>query len=205
MIPVTADDELLASYVANITIAWHAASPDQQQQGRSWYRTAQDLAYVIGDGDIRMGAGLIAALSANKRWELNLTLAKDAAQGDVHGHTKATLDKVRAILCGADPAGILPLDKKTGAFYRCILNPGDPDPVVIDRHAHDIAVGSVYGNQDRGLSSLARYATLSHAYRVAARAIGEIPSIVQAATWVAHVDMLSGTGTRGYRNGRDNG
>jgi hypothetical protein len=205
MIPTTADDTLLARYVQNIITAWHAAAPDQQERGRSWYQTAHDLAYVIGDGDVRMGAGLIAALSANKRWELNVKLARDAAGGDVHGHTEVTLAKVRAILDGADPGDVLPLDKKTGAFYRCILTPDDPDPVTVDRHAHDIAVGTIYGNQDRGLSNLTRYATLAHAYRVAGRAIGEIPSTVQAATWIAHIEKLAGTGTRGPRDGRDNG
>ena len=50
------------------------------------------------------------------------------------------------------------------------------DPVVIDRHAHDVAAGERYGNRNRGLSNVNRYATLALAYRLSARELGEIPS-----------------------------
>jgi hypothetical protein len=205
MIPTTASDEQLEQYVQNICIAWECLTCAQQERGRMWYPVAHQVAAVTGDGDVRTGAGLIAVLSANKRWELNLSLARDAASGNVHGHTGVTLEKVRKILDGTDPLLVLPDGSKTLNFYRCILNPADPDPVVIDRHAHDIAVGEIYGNRDRGLSNLTRYATLAHAYRLAARELGDIPSVVQAGTWTGHVEMLAGTSSRGPREGREKG
>jgi len=189
MIPTTATDAELQQYVDNIVAAYRAATPDQVTRGRQWYRVAHDLAAMIGDGDVRMGAGLLAALSANKRWSANVTLAEDAANGNVHGHTGDTLAKVGKILGGADPTELLPMQVKTGNFYRCIMDPADPDPVVIDRHAHDIAVGERYGQRDRGLSNVNRYATLALAYRLAARKLGVIPSVVQAVTWVRQTEL----------------
>jgi hypothetical protein len=189
MIPTQASDKILAQYVRNIVTAYRAATPAQLARGRQWYRVAHDLAEVIGDGDVRMGAGVLAALSANKRWSANVKLATDASNGRIHGHTADTLGKVRWMLAGANPEDILPMGLKTGNFYRSIVAPNDPDPVCIDRHAHDVAVGERYGNANRGLSNLRRYATLAHAYRVAARQLGELPSTVQAVTWCAQVDQ----------------
>ena len=205
MIPVTASDDQLNQYVENITLAWETLTSDQEQQGRLWYPVAHQIASVIGDGDVRTGAGLLAVLSANKRWELNVSLAHDAASGNVHGHTGTTLEKVRKILDGTDPVLVLPAGLKTGHFFRAILDPSDPDPVVIDRHAHDIAAGEIYGNKERGLSNLTRYATLAHAYRTAARDISVIPGVLQAGTWVRHTQELAGTGTRGPRERREKG
>ncbi|MYT71194.1 hypothetical protein GTY60_16115 [Streptomyces sp. SID8367] len=60
--------------------------------------------------------------------------------------------------------------------------------MVIDRHAHDIAVQEIYGQRDRGLSTQSRYDVLADCYRAAAQEIGELPSIIQAVTWVAHIE-----------------
>jgi hypothetical protein len=193
VIATTATDGELAGYVANIVQAYRSATAGQRARGTCWYQTARDIALVIGDGDARMGAGIIAALSAQRRWEVNCQLATDAANGNVHGQTDAVLAKVRALLAGADPEDILPMALKTGSFYRCITDPADPDPVVIDRHAHDVAVGQRYGNANRGLSNLTRYSTLALAYRLAAREVGQIPSIVQAVTWCRQVDLSQET------------
>lgn len=112
-----------------------------------------------------------------------------ASCGAVHGHTGPVLAKVRAILDGADPAGLLPAALKTGHFYRNIADPADPHPVTVDRHAHDIAAGERYGRRNRGLTCPARYATLADAYRAAAAELGELPSTVQAVTWLAWRQM----------------
>jgi hypothetical protein len=95
-------------------------------------------------------------------------------------------------MSGADPLDVLPDDSKTWHFFRCIFDPADADSVVIDRHAHDIAVGVIYGGADRGISGgpsqRRRYATLAHAYREAARRLDILPQTLQAITWVAHVE-----------------
>lgn len=192
MIPNTATDQQLETYVSNIVSAVQSATPDQIERGTQWYPVAHDLAYVLGDGDIRMGAGLIAALSPLKRWGENVKLAKDASQGHVHGHTGMMLNKAQAILDGADPETILPMWAKTGHFYLNILDPSDPDPVTIDRHAYDVAVGKNNGNASRGLDSKARYAVLALAYRLAARKLGLLPNVTQAIAWVVQIEKGKG-------------
>jgi hypothetical protein len=189
MIPTVATDDELDRYVRNIADAYRAATPGQVARGRQWYPVAHDMALVIGNGDVRKGAGILAALSAQRRWEINVDLAHDAVNGNVHGHVEQVLSKVRAMLEGADPIELLPMQLKTGNFYRCIVSPEDPDPVVIDRHAHDVAVGERYGDRNRGLSNLNRYATLALAYRLAARQLGELPSVVQAVVWCRQIDL----------------
>lgn len=200
MIPVDPSATTRRRYVSNILATYAAATPAQKAKGESWYRTAHDLANIIGDGDARKGAGVLAALSANKSWRLNVRLATDAANGHVHGHTKANLAKVTEILIdGRDPQDVLPMSSKTGHFFRCIADPTDPDPVVIDRHAHDVAVGRTLGDAERGLSSVGRYAALAHAYRTAAARLGILPSELQAVTWVVQTERIAGTSTRGTK------
>lgn len=183
--------ELVASreqLVDNIIAAWYAATPEQLTKGRCWYHNAHMLAIFIADNDALKGAGVLAALSANKRWSDNRKLAADALQGNIHGHVGDALRKTAAIIAGTPPEDILPMDLKTGHFYRCIFNPNDPDAVVIDRHAYDIATAEVNGSKNRGLSKPNRYALIAHCYREAALRLGELPSTVQAVTWVAHVE-----------------
>lgn len=189
MVPVKVDDATREQFVQNIIDAFNDATEDQLQRGRVWYQTAHDIAYMISGGRIREGAGVVAALSANKRWEENVRLAESAyTNGEATGHVKDALRKVEAIMTGTDPEDVLPMGAKTGHFFRCILDPEDPDAVVIDRHAHDVAVGEVYGNENRGLGSKQRYALLAHCYREAALRLKELPSTVQAVTWVRQVE-----------------
>jgi hypothetical protein len=145
---------------------------------------------MIADGNVTMGAGVIAALSAQASWARNQRMAAAAVKGEPVGSTRERLSKVAKIMAGADPVDVLPMDLKTGHFYRCILDPSDPDAVVIDRHAHDLAVGELYGNAPRGLTAT-RYAMLAHCYREAAQRLGELTSTVQAVTWCSHIDATA--------------
>jgi hypothetical protein len=198
VIPLTTSGSTRERYVRNVLTVWESATPEQKQRGRTWYRTAHELAGVIAGGNPRTGAGVIAALSAQKSWTENCRLAQQACQtGLSGGHFPDALAKAAQIASGADPADVLPRERKTGHFFRCIADPADPDAIVIDRHAHDVAVGEVYGNRERGLSAGGRYGLLADCYREAARRLGELPSTVQAVTWVVHTDRIAGTGTRG--------
>ncbi|MEU4726515.1 hypothetical protein AB0G06_43550 [Nonomuraea dietziae] len=168
---------------------WESADFDQESRGRNWYRTANQLATMISDGNTAAGAGVIAALSANKRWTENVKLATRAFEnGEPSGSFGDALRKAARIMAGEDPELVLPMDSKTGHFYRCILDPTDAEAICIDRHAHDIAVGERYGNRDRGLSSKARYALLADVYKRAAKRINVIPQELQAVTWVVWIE-----------------
>ncbi|WP_425584493.1 DUF7178 family protein [Streptomyces levis] len=50
------------------------------------------------------------------------------------------------------------------------------------------SVCEIYGQRDRGLGAVGRYNLLADCYRAAAQEIGEVPSKVQAVTWVAHIE-----------------
>ncbi|MEU2026917.1 hypothetical protein ABZ565_32990 [Streptomyces sp. NPDC016469] len=189
MIPVKSTDKQRASYTKAIVEMWNSATRDQVRRGRMWYPTANELAADIATGDTTKGAGVLAALSANKSWSENCRLARKAFQeGKASGHVSDAVAKANRIMSGTDPAEVLPMHIKTGAFYLSIADPENPETVVIDRHAHDIAVREIYGQRDRGLGAIGRYNTLADCYRRAAYRIGELPSVVQAVTWVAHLE-----------------
>jgi hypothetical protein len=156
---------------------------------------------MIADGDTRMGAGVIAALSANKSWSENTKIATRAlGSGKATGHVKDALLKATRIMNGADPVDVLPMAAKTGNFYRCIIDPTDAHAVCVDRHAHDVAVGRAYGNTERGLSTQRRYDVIADAYRAAAVRVGILPQELQAITWTVQVESLRGIGTRGHNH-----
>lgn len=198
MIPVNPSMSTRRRYAMNIITAYANATEDQKLKGKQWYPVAHDLAEMISGGDVRKGAGVIAALSANKSWSENVKLSARAfASGKATGHTKVMLTKATRIMNGEAPENLLPMDLKTGNFYRCIVNPSDPESVCVDRHAHDVAVGRAYGNEERGLSSKSRYNVIADAYRRAAKHLGMVPCELQAIVWVAQVENLRGVGTRG--------
>lgn len=202
MIPANPSPTTLRRYRDNIIETYGRATDAQKAKGMQWYPVAHDLADMLADGDVRKGAGVIAALSANKSWSENTKIATRAlGSGKATGHVRDALTKATRIMNGADPADVLPMGAKTGNFYRCILDPTDPEPVCVDRHAHDVAVGKAYGNDDRGLSSKGRYAALAGAYRTAAERLGILPQELQAITWVVQVESLRGLGTRGSNHG----
>jgi hypothetical protein len=196
MIKTNPSDSTRRRYIRNIIKVYNQATEDQKRRGREWYPMANQLADFLSEGHVRAGAGVIAALSANKAWDLNQKLAHRAFAGDVGGHTRDNLQKVAKIMAGVDPAEVLPMDLKTGNFYRCILDPTDAEAVCIDRHAHDVAIGSSRGNKDRGLSSKGRYAVLSLAYRNAAAKLGILPSVLQATTWIVWTENQAGVKRR---------
>lgn len=200
MIPIQADDEAREYYVRNIISVWSIASDDEWEQGAHWYEQAHQTARMLADGDVKVGAGLLAALSPQTAWWLNVELACDAYEsGTASRHTRDSCSKANKILAGIDPVDVLPMTRKTGQFYLSILDPDDPEAVCIDRHAYDIAVGIPLGDWNRGLSAHGRYKLIADSYREAARRLEQLPSVVQAVTWLVWRNNLAGVGTRGSR------
>ncbi len=183
-------DADMERYTRNIIRRYHDATDDQLARGQRWYQTAHDVAEMISGGDVVAGAGVLAALSPQTSWDENVKRAARAfVDGKPSGHFGDALRKAARCMAGDDPATVLPMESKTGHFYRCIVDPETEDAVCIDRHAHDVAVGERWGDDaDRGLSSKKRYAIIANAYREAARKLGVSPATVQAVTWVVQVD-----------------
>jgi hypothetical protein len=199
MIPIQASYRTRETYVHNIIRTFQSATPGRLQAGRNWYPQAHEIARIItNDGDVVKGAGVIAALSPQTSWWMNVELATDAFENRVAGrHVRDACRKANRIMAGEDPRTILPMRRKTGQFYLCISDPSDTEPVCVDRHAHDVAVGRAFGGAGRGLGAHGRYSLIAECYREAGHRLGEVPSVVQAVTWVVWRDALAGVGTRG--------
>lgn len=156
------------------------ASVEQHVSGLSWYDRANALAIELA-GDLRTGAGVIAALSPNCSWDQNQKIARLAFETGVAGGTFGDATrKANRILDGEDPDAVLG-GLKVRSFFLNIVDPSDPIPVTIDRHAHSICVGEP---QRKGQKIGKRlYAQLSDEYREAADTLGILPQQVQAVTW----------------------
>lgn len=187
--------------VANIDRVYLAATEAQYARGANWYRTANGIARMIADDDEAVGAGLLAALSPQTAWWLNVELAADAYEtGRPERHLRDACDKASKILAGISPEDVLPMHRKTGHFFQCIAHwDTDEWTVVVDRHAHDVAYGRPLGGEDRGLSTTSRYNKIADAYRRVARRRGVQPMVVQAVCWVVWTELVAGTSTRGKR------
>lgn len=200
--PTKPDDSLMSVTVRNILAVYDSATHEQIGRGKAWYPEANALARELDD-NVTRAAGVIAALSANKGWRDNVNCARAAYAGARIGHTGNAVGKAIAILKGKPPEEVLPMDIKTGNFYRCIAHPMHPNAVCVDRHAHDIAHGEPLGQANRGLGNPRRYAWLSEAYRASAARLGVLPSAAQAVTWIVWRQRLgSGQGrTHNAANG----
>ncbi len=168
-------------YVENILSAWEQTTDAHRESGRAWYPQAHKLAAEIGKGDAKIGAGIIAALSPQKAWDINVKLARRVSDGDFSGHVTDALDKCRAIMAGENPAKVLPWGKKTWHFFHNLWLPDDELFVTVDRHAWRVATcGWDVGSP---VIKPPAYREIAEAYRVAADEICEIPNDLQAATW----------------------
>lgn len=182
-------------HVQNIVGRYRSASPDFLKGGSEWYERAHDVANKVGKGNVQRGAGIIAALSPQMSWDRNVSMAHELVNTGQASHTEDNLNKALKIHEGAHPLDVLGGHKVT-SFYKNIVDPSDPTPVTIDRHAHDIAVGRPFKGSgggskekgpDLGLGAMGRYKHFENAYHTAAGHLDvPIPNRVQAVTWVAH-------------------
>jgi hypothetical protein len=147
-----------------------------------WYHEVHEWAGTLGD--IKMVAGVIAALSPNLSWDRNKILAQQAVDtGLVSGALPLSCQRANEIMAGNDPLDVLG-GNKTRSFYSNIAFPyGDKD-VTIDRHSLAIALGrKVTDSEQKKLSSKNFYSTVISAYHDAAEELGILPSELQATTW----------------------
>lgn len=175
----------------NILAVWDRATPESLAEGLAWYSVANQFARSLTSPAISLTqvCGVIAALSPQKSWKHNKTLAILAVtNGFASKHTKAMCAHADAILAGNHPLDVMK-GPKTRDFFRCIYNPHDIEAVCIDRHAVSIGVGKFLGDRAGSvgvvLKRVGEYERVQRAYRRAATTIGNIlPMQVQAVTWV---------------------
>ncbi len=172
----------------NVVRTYEAATAEQLADGLVWYDNAHGAAASLDPECPRRAAGVIAALSPRMPWARNLELAARAyADGVATGALSRSCRQANDILAGGDPLDVL-AGTKVRAFFTLIDRPDDPDTVVIDRHAIDVAVGqrlqeplrvAWYPTQRVGV-----YERFARCYRRAAGVLGVRPGQVQAVTWV---------------------
>lgn len=172
------------SLIENITRILTAATDTEIASGTAWYPNAHDFSLEIADGNLEMGAGVIAALSPRMPWGRNMTLAQQAFSdtGLTGGCLGANIVKAQRIIAGEDPLDVLGGDK-VRSFYGNIIDPLS-DNVTVDAHAFDIAHGMTFGKDRPNIGKII-YRELSDAYREVAAINDFAPGEVQAITWVS--------------------
>ncbi len=174
-----------------------SASEDDVAAGLSWYahtarQAVEDVrsAFLAAHGEtlpFAAGCGILAALSPATGWGDNCAGAIEfAITGNMFAQTPLFNARASAIAQGVTPLDVLG-GRKVRSFYRNILDPSNPGPVTVDRHAASLVFGLRLS--ERALKPLTGniggYAYCAGAYRAAARYLGLIPCQVQAVTWIA--------------------
>ena len=188
--------------VKNIIAIRKKAKPEDVANGIAWYAEAYEECRIMADRfrlPINVVIGVVAALSPNNRWELNLRNAKDLIDAYLVGGTmddvsvctySAMKKKAWSILEAMpdhDETKRMLNGKKIVCFYENIM--GD-DTCTIDGHARNIAYNERLVLTD-GKTSIGavEYRNLQEAYRIAAsrcRVNGRKLKAyeLQAITWV---------------------
>lgn len=167
----------------NIIDVYNRRTLDEDRAGLSWYLDAHVIAREVGQGNLKLGAALIAVTSPMQRWDRNIKVAKHAMEyGYPYPGMKNIMAKVTRLLEGENPDNVVSGQKVT-SFYRNILNPYG-DEVTIDRHAIDIALATRHTDKNRPSIGKKMYSELAMAYRDAANELGIYPLELQAVTWV---------------------
>lgn len=175
----------------NILAVYSRATAEETARGNAWYPTAARGCEVWSQAhgiDARTVASVIAALSPQCEWTMNLRHALNMLSGDnlpIAGPSQplqANVRKARAILLdGAlSPDAYFIEGFKVKAFARNLQ--GDANAVTVDTHAGQIALADVTATPS--LSHLSTYGPFADAYRKAARVAGVAPSAMQAITWL---------------------
>jgi hypothetical protein len=187
-------DNLLRGSYQNIEDLYLGAVPTSHIDGENWYPTANLIATKVGDGDTKKGAGILAVLSPQKDWDVNIGLAFElVATGWATGQTKDNNNKALAILGGVDPDTMLLGSKgkggaKVSSFYNAILYPTWDNIPVVDRHAQAVYYGKVPTAYEVGrvFGSPRTMRRVQGSYIKVAKKYNVPYNVVQAVTWVQH-------------------
>ena len=183
--------------VQNILTTYHNATDEEKAHGVKWYRLAKREATKIGREfgvSVNTVIGVIAALSPNLGWNVNLKSARDLIECFANG---GSIDDVKVSSYPANKRKAWDMleqrmvrkkvlmaklnGKKTTAFFANIVG---LDVVTVDGHAKNIYDGMrrVLKNNNVGVKE---YGIIADAYTEAAKAVGIKGFQMQAITWVA--------------------
>jgi len=186
-----AENVVKGSY-QNIVEAYNRASADSLVEGQYWYTDANNIAMqvskLLGTEDIRVGAGILAALSPQTDWGDNVAEAlKFTSLGYSTKQTSANNAKAKRISEGEDPDTVLG-GNKVVPFYHAIVEPYGNYLPVVDSHAQTIYYGKPVSKRDksRAFSSPKVMRRMQTSYKLASKKLGVHYNVVQAVTWVQH-------------------
>lgn len=171
------------SHIENIIFHYLSATDSEHSEGMRWYDDANAIARRLSPSDVWRGAGVIAAFSPMTPWPRNLELAESSllsgiARTDTLGNSTRAAQR---IIDGEHVFDVLKGDK-TRAFAAAIADPANSTIATIDRHAYNIAMGTMEGQPKIGKRI---FRELSDAYVGAANLAGIGVPQMQAITWVA--------------------
>lgn len=178
----------------NIASVFDLATPADIAAGRMWYADARQSCERLAqkhEYTLEQVAGVVAALSPHCPWGRNLLDAANVLRsvntGTPEKFTRVStfgLNKEKAfrIARGEPPADVLRGPKVT-SFFTCLMQPDHPTAVVVDGHAVAIWSGDYHPVSEMRIW-LALYRRIADDYRALAAELGELPSIVQATTWL---------------------
>lgn len=196
----------MADMADNIIDLYHEASESQIERGKAWYWQANGIANNLAREhalSLEQACGILAALSPSTDWERNVSLAFTLAEtGDCSHAYGDAIRKARLIRDNPDSDPLLFIGgRKVRSFYHSVYWAGINSHVVVDRHAHAIALGMRKPLGDwaaKALDAPGRYQVVAAAYRAAARRAGIDPSEMQAVTWLVFRETYAGRDGRGY-------
>lgn len=172
----------------NITKIFRLATPDEREQGMSWYAGAYAFAASL-DSDVERAAGIIAALSPLQQWTVNMSMAAEFYDGRRNCGLPDNVAKCERILAGERPEDVLG-GKKVRAFYFNIVGSGSDEAVTIDRHAIAVCEGRVIpDNELKAYFGVKRNRQYVAEYKAAAKILSKeygplTAAQVQAIVWV---------------------
>ena len=170
------------NHVDNIIFHYLDATEDELHAGMTWYSEANELARSLSPDNVWRGAGVIAAYSPLTPWWRNRELAIDSLTTGI-ANPKSLPHSVKCaqlILDGLHPLEVFKGDK-TRAFASAIAEPENSTIATIDRHAYNLAMGTMEGNPTIGKRI---FRTLSDAYIESANLAGISVAQMQAIAWV---------------------
>lgn len=187
----------MTQYVRNILKVYRRATLDDTAHGVEWYDRAKRISQSISAAtglNINLVIGVMAALSPNNKWEINVRNTYDMCTAWIDGRD---IDDFKVSTYGSNKRKAWSMlednlttdeelltrlnGQKTRSFYSNIRG---LDEVTIDGHALNIARGVRFNLTDDKTNIGKRlYRELQDAYVRAAKRVGVEPHELQAITW----------------------
>lgn len=171
----------------NIELVYSRCTSNDLNSGKTWYENAKSFSiYLSKKYEITelQAAGVIAALSPMKSWDVNTRIAEEFIEtnGNTNVHTSVQTGKAKTILTNS----VIPEEVeqvlgglKTTNFFHNIYNPENEEAVTIDRHHLNVCYA-----KDVTTCTNKQYEFLKKNTIIFAKRVNMIPSELQATLWV---------------------